>query len=73
MPQSSGVDAVPELDADEVPVVRSRIGTDFDGDGGGIVGQTLEMGVVFFGDLGHMEERDDRQGGHRRRKYAPKQ
>jgi len=53
-----GVGTVPELDADKVPVVRSGAGTDFNGDGGSVIGQTLELGVVLR-DLGHVEERDD--------------
>jgi hypothetical protein len=52
-----GVGAVPELDADKVPLVRSGTRTNFDGDGGSVIGQTPNLGVV-FGDLGHVEERD---------------
>jgi len=53
-----GVGTVPELDADKVPVVRSGAGTDLNGDGRGVIGQTLKLGVVFR-DFGHVEERDD--------------
>lgn len=52
-----GLGTVLELDADEVPIVRSGTGADFDGDGGSVLGQTVEVGVV-LGDLGHVEERD---------------
>ena len=53
-----GVGTVPELDADKVPIVRSGAGADLDGEGRGVIGQTLELGVVFR-DLSHVEERDD--------------
>jgi len=33
-----GVGTVPELDADKVPVIRSGAGTDFDGEGRGVIG-----------------------------------
>ena len=52
-----GIGTVPELDADEVPIVRSRAGADFDGDGGSVIGHTLEFGVRLH-DIGHVEERD---------------
>lgn len=52
-----GVGTVLELDADEVPLVRSGTGTDFDGEGGSVIRQTLELGVVLH-DLSHVEERD---------------
>jgi len=53
-----GEGTVLELDADEVPLVRSGTSTDFNSDGGSVIGQTLEPGVVLR-DLGHVEERDD--------------
>lgn len=53
-----GLSTVPELDADEVPVVRSGTSTDFNGDGRSVIGQTLEVGIGLH-DLGHVEERDD--------------
>ena len=33
-----GLSTVPELDADEVPVVRSGASTDFNGDGRSVIG-----------------------------------
>ena len=53
-----GEGTVLELDTDKVPLVRSGTGTEFNGEGGSVIGQTLELGVVFC-DLGHVEERDD--------------
>ena len=53
-----GGSTVPELDADKVPVLRSRAGADFNGEGRGVIGQSLDLGVVLR-DLGHVEERDD--------------
>ena len=53
-----GVGTVPELDTDEVPLVRSGTGTDFNGDGGSVIGQTLELRMGLH-DVGHVEERDD--------------
>ena len=53
-----GLSTVPEFDTDEVPVVRSGTSTDFNGDGGSVIGQTLEVGIGLR-DLGHVEERDD--------------
>jgi len=42
-----GVGTVPGLDTDKVPAVWSRAGTNSNGDGQGVIGQTLELGVVF--------------------------
>ena len=53
-----GLSTVPELDADEVPVVRSGANTDFNGDGRSVIGQALEVWLGLR-DLGHVEERDD--------------
>jgi hypothetical protein len=52
-----GADTIPELDVDEVLLVGSGTGEDSDGDGGSVIGHTLELGVIFC-DLGHVEERD---------------
>jgi hypothetical protein len=57
-----GVGPILEFDADEVPLVRSGTSTDFNGESGSIIGQTLELGVVLR-DLGHVEERNDRLVG----------
>lgn len=56
------VSAVLELDADEVPLVRSGTGTDFDSEGGSVIGQTVELGIM-LGNLHHVEEGDNRLVG----------
>ena len=50
-----GIGTVPELDPDEVPVVRSRTGTEFDGDGRSVIRHTLEFRMGLH-DIGHVEE-----------------
>ena len=52
------IGAVPELDADEVPLVGSRTSTDLNGEGRGVIGQTGKLRVVLR-DLHHVEERDE--------------
>ena len=53
-----GLSTIPELDAHEVPLVWGGTGADFNSEGGSVIRQTLEMGIVLR-DLGHVEERDD--------------
>ena len=55
--EAIGLGTIPELDTDKVPVFRSRAGTDFKGNSRSVIGQTVEVGIVFR-DLGHVEERD---------------
>ena len=50
-----GIGTVPELDPDEVPIVWSQTGTEFDGDGGSVIGHTLEFRMSLH-DVGHVEE-----------------
>jgi hypothetical protein len=56
-PKVVGGGSVLELGIGEVPLVRGRTSVGFNGGGGSVIGQTLELGVVFC-DLGHVEERD---------------
>jgi hypothetical protein len=53
-----GVGTILEHDADEVPLIRSRTGTDFNGKGKSTIGQTFEFRVVLR-DLSRVEERND--------------
>ena len=53
-----GLSTILELDADEVPVFRRGTGTDFNGKGRSVIGQTLKLGEVLH-NLGHVEERDE--------------